>query len=167
MPLLDLTGQRFGLLTAIERAPDGPHPAQTRWWVMCDCGTRKAVDRSKLRDGSVGSCGGGHHHTGEDAPNWRGSRVSYSAAHYRTRKAKGSATDHTCAECGGRAREWAYRGGAADEKWEEIDGYWHPYSLEPDDYQPMCKKCHTAFDRKNPKGAPSARGGRAPSEQIA
>lgn len=40
-PLKDLTGQEFGRLTVIKRAPNGIQPngaSYTQWWVKCECG---------------------------------------------------------------------------------------------------------------------------------
>lgn len=40
-PLKDLTGQKFGRLTVIQRGPNGIQPngaSYTQWWVKCDCG---------------------------------------------------------------------------------------------------------------------------------
>lgn len=59
MSRLDLTGQRFGRLTAEEPAPprvllSGKH---TAWWCLCDCGARTAVTTSALRYGQIRSCG--------------------------------------------------------------------------------------------------------------
>lgn len=51
--LRDLTGQRFGSWTVLER--DGTiHP--TRWICKCDCGTIRSVSLPALRNGST-SCG--------------------------------------------------------------------------------------------------------------
>lgn len=56
----DLTGQRFGRLTVIERAEDqvsdkGKH--QTMWLCECDCGNKSIVRASHLTDGRIQSCG--------------------------------------------------------------------------------------------------------------
>ena len=56
----DLTGQRFGMLTVIERAEDyvnvnGNHVL--RYLCKCDCGNEKAVLASDLKCGRVKSCG--------------------------------------------------------------------------------------------------------------
>lgn len=59
---LDLTGQRFGRLVAIERVPapkpprlDGP---QFAWWrCKCDCGGEKIAAASNLKKGKNKSCG--------------------------------------------------------------------------------------------------------------
>lgn len=56
---LNLTGQRFGLLTACEPAP---RPASDRkgntWWTcVCECGERIAVRATHLRAKQTHSCG--------------------------------------------------------------------------------------------------------------
>ena len=57
---IDLTGQRFGRLTVVERAPDqvlsnGKHIV--RWTCSCDCGNETAVLGENLRYGHTKSCG--------------------------------------------------------------------------------------------------------------
>jgi len=49
----DLTGKRFGRLTAIERKK-GPRSV---WVCQCDCGNMAEVDSSHLRSGATKSCG--------------------------------------------------------------------------------------------------------------
>lgn len=58
--LNDLTGQRFGRLTVVERAEDavranGKH--RVRWLCKCDCGNYSIVDSSSLHSGNTQSCG--------------------------------------------------------------------------------------------------------------
>ena len=58
--LVDLTGQRFGRLTVIERAEDyisksGYH--QVQWRCGCDCGRTTTVNAQSLRRGVTQSCG--------------------------------------------------------------------------------------------------------------
>lgn len=48
---VDLSGQRFGRLTAIERS------SGSTWRCLCDCGNEHFVASSVLRNGSVKSCG--------------------------------------------------------------------------------------------------------------
>ena len=60
MKLNDLTGQRFGRLTAIKRAADyvsckGKH--ETQWLCECECGNRCVVRAIYLRRGHTISCG--------------------------------------------------------------------------------------------------------------
>lgn len=45
--LIDLTGQRFGRLTVIERA--GASGKEASWLCQCDCGKRTIVAGTKLR----------------------------------------------------------------------------------------------------------------------
>ena len=61
MPLNDLTGQRFGQLTVIERAkdyisPDGFSKA-AMWRCRCECGNETTVIGRNLKNGAVKSCG--------------------------------------------------------------------------------------------------------------
>lgn len=54
--LIDLTGQRFGRLTVIERAENGSDGA-ARWVCRCDCGKGVTVYSGNLRKGMTVSCG--------------------------------------------------------------------------------------------------------------
>lgn len=51
----DLTGQKFGRLTALYTVPNNSH--RTRWHCVCDCGNTKDVLQQNLRNGHVKSCG--------------------------------------------------------------------------------------------------------------
>jgi len=54
---IDLTGQKFGKLTAIERTGE-THPKRGFYWeCLCECGRTKKVTSSNLRRGSTRSCG--------------------------------------------------------------------------------------------------------------
>ena len=55
MPLIDITGLRFGRLKVLARAGSGASHA--RWRVRCDCGKEKIVQGRHLRSGDVRSCG--------------------------------------------------------------------------------------------------------------
>lgn len=61
MARIDLTGQRFGRLTALE--PAGVRyflsGRRSSWWCLCDCGERTNVTSSNLRSGQIRSCGCG------------------------------------------------------------------------------------------------------------
>lgn len=71
MAVRDLTGQRFGKLQVLHRAPSGPR-WQTRWLCLCDCGNKKSMLSSNLTTGKSQSCGCG----------------SREAAHLNNQKAK-------------------------------------------------------------------------------
>lgn len=51
----DLTGQRFGLLTAIKKMPSRNN--HTYWLCKCDCGNEKEIQTSHLTCGIIKSCG--------------------------------------------------------------------------------------------------------------
>lgn len=53
---LDLTNQKFGKLTALERAPK-QGDKYTRWKCICDCGNYATVRTDYLRNGHTSSCG--------------------------------------------------------------------------------------------------------------
>ena len=56
----DLTGQRFGRLTVLGRAPDRIKPSgkhSKMWKCKCDCGNIKIISRSSLVSGDTISCG--------------------------------------------------------------------------------------------------------------
>ena len=55
MKLLDLTGERYGRLTVIKRAPNKGRT--TVWECRCDCGKVKNVRQPDLRAGRTKSCG--------------------------------------------------------------------------------------------------------------
>lgn len=54
--LIDLTGQRFGRLTVIERT-ENDKSRHICWRCRCDCGKAVVVSNSKLRSGHTQSCG--------------------------------------------------------------------------------------------------------------
>jgi hypothetical protein len=58
--IVDLTGQTFGLLTVLERAPrTSPGTRQACWRCRCECGQETVVNGSSLRRGRTRSCGCG------------------------------------------------------------------------------------------------------------
>lgn len=57
---IDITGQKFGNLTAIRRANSKRQNCGklvTYWECICDCGNKKIVRRDQLMDGTIKSCG--------------------------------------------------------------------------------------------------------------
>ena len=53
--LIDLTGQRFGRLEVIQRAPNQRN--KTFWLCQCDCGQQKEICGNLLKTGNTKSCG--------------------------------------------------------------------------------------------------------------
>lgn len=80
----------------------------------------------------------GPEHTG-----WQGDDIGYIAAHDRVRALLGSASDHPCIDCGGRAKDWSYAYGAPNER---MDSRHVPYSPDPSYYFPRCRSCHKKHD---------------------
>lgn len=52
---LDLTGQKFGRLTAIRRA--AVFNKSGAWFCECECGGTRTVNTGNLRSGGTNSCG--------------------------------------------------------------------------------------------------------------
>lgn len=55
--VIDLTGQRFGRLTVIERVQPRQGSTNARWKCICDCGNEALVRGTTLRRGESKSCG--------------------------------------------------------------------------------------------------------------
>jgi len=66
----------------------------------------------------------------------------YGAAHRRTMRARGRASEHLCVSCDGPARQWAL---AVLPIMHDVDTGLG-YSLDPNDYVPMCISCHYKAD---------------------
>lgn len=59
MRLIDLTGEKFGRLTVIERAKDIIYPSgqkTTAWYCKCECGNVITASGSDLKRGNIKSC---------------------------------------------------------------------------------------------------------------
>jgi hypothetical protein len=56
-PLVDIAGQRFGKLTAIERTNVRNSNLQPLWMCKCDCGGTAYYTTGQLRQGGAKSCG--------------------------------------------------------------------------------------------------------------
>jgi hypothetical protein len=54
---LELTGQRFGRLTVVDRNPVNALSGGSRWNCVCDCGNRSTVIGSSLTNKDTLSCG--------------------------------------------------------------------------------------------------------------
>jgi len=67
---------------------------------------------------------------------------TYGVVHWRIRKHRGSASEHTCGNCENQASSWAYMHDCEDELSDER-GTYCPHT---DHYSAMCESCHTQFD---------------------
>ncbi len=79
--------------------------------------------------------------------NWTGDDASYRAVHNRLRTERGRAAGYLC-KCGRNARQWAYLGGAPDER-RSKEG---PYTPDLGFYEAMCIPCHKRMDLARIKG---------------
>ena len=57
MKLIDLTGQRFGLLTVLRKYGHSGKCREVTWLCKCDCGNETVVIGHDLRKGTTQSCG--------------------------------------------------------------------------------------------------------------
>lgn len=71
--------------------------------------------------------------------------AQYQQAHNDLKRARGKASEYLCS-CGKPAQDWAYL--YTGEPLRSPDDS-RPYSTNPDDYAPMCRKCHIRFDTEN------------------
>lgn len=55
--LIDMTGQRVGRLTVVQRAPQNDAKGTAMWICICDCGEIRTLRGSVLRNGKTVSCG--------------------------------------------------------------------------------------------------------------
>lgn len=53
---LDISGQKFGRLLAINRDFSG-EKSGVRWWFLCDCGVKKSLQKGGVTSGHQVSCG--------------------------------------------------------------------------------------------------------------
>lgn len=56
---VDLTGKRFGFLTALERVPERKNGQAYRWICKCDCGSVRDYNYASLTQGKSTTCGVG------------------------------------------------------------------------------------------------------------
>lgn len=144
--LVDLTGQRFGRLTVVGRAPENDKSRKALWNCACACGrTAMAVRGFDLRMGNTTSCGC-YKYLATRKPD---DQIGYDAAHDRVAVAKGRATEHACIDCSGPGAEWSLRHDAPVTYlgWTgKDDAFACRFSGNPDDYDPRCGSCHRTYD---------------------
>lgn len=98
---------------------------------------RRTGDPNKLRTNMQGR--------GENHANWRGDQITYVGAHFRVRRERGPASQHSCIECGKPATEWSYDHNDINELHDDVRHC--TYSADPEHYDPRCKTCHNRFDQ--------------------
>lgn len=80
--------------------------------------------------------------------------TTYSGAHANVTLLRGRAAEHEC-PCGAPAKEWALRHDASG---IQSNSAGQEFSTEPNDYAPMCFRCHRLYDKATithcPQGHP-------------
>lgn len=71
----------------------------------------------------------------------------YLSAHCRIAVIRGKASTHTC-ECGHPTIHWAFRHDTPNDRFQ-LDDRNGPFSSDPNDYTPLCRKCHDLYDRNH------------------
>lgn len=119
--LKDLTGQKFGRLLVLSRAPS--RGRNTFWLCECDCGTRKEIYGKSLYYGDTKSCGC-----------IKMSRTAEKLAEYASRHAKWAwRTEKRCPTC---------------QKTKPIEDFPRNATAE-DGRGAYCKPCHSVQGREN------------------
>lgn len=78
--------------------------------------------------------------------------LTYGGAHSRVRKARGSAVEYSCVDCGKQASEWSYdHSDPSQVVGLTSRGHEAAYSMDPAHYSPRCKSCHAVFDSREYK----------------
>lgn len=127
--------------------------------LYCDQNCRKAAHRARnpyvkrepRRECSVEDCSGRHYARGLCGRHWKNfsrygdAEANYAAAHAKARKRWGDASANRCVRCGGQAKDLAYQHTAGENELRTPKG--SPFSMNPEDYAPMCGICHSALDR--------------------
>lgn len=82
----------------------------------------------------------------------RGVITTYGSAHTRNRRVLGPANLRNCVDCGNQAREWSLRAGSPKEQIGMVQSaagvYEAAWSPDVADYEPRCRTCHKAYDRR-------------------
>lgn len=163
---VNLTGQRFGTLTAVE--PTGERAANNRsviWAFVCEDGNRLELAASAIRGGSgKRNCGWrctavqrAGHGTPQRDPD-RQVVNPYDSTHKELASLYGPARGWCCVDCGEQAAQWSYsrltpereRLITLTDSRRGVDRQVY-YSTEPADYLPRCKPCHQRHDAAQAK----------------
>lgn len=136
-------GDRFGSLVLVAYDGRTKH-GDTMALFDCDCRARKRVRLGNVTSGATTDCADRENH-----PDPRRVEIpAYHAVHQRIGHERGSASRHPCKRCGEPAEQWAYLGGDPDAQ-SDADGKdaGLTYSLDLNQYVPLCRCCHGKYDR--------------------
>ncbi|MFC5216181.1 hypothetical protein [Streptomyces coerulescens] len=126
-----------------------------RAWFECACGgVAKVLHIKNVRTGLTQNCAERDWHADPRAGRFKGEHAAYATVHHWVARVKGSASSHSCHGCGAPAEQWAYMHGTADVKADaEGKDAGSPFAPDVEQYEPMCRRCHKAWDRAKGKGA--------------
>lgn len=136
-------GHCFGDLVVVEYL--GLVGSSIRLRCRCECGTVGDYALSNLRDGRTTRCANRDFHPHPLAR--QTPPTDYDAAHKYVRRINGRPSAFVC-RCGKPAEQWAYSHADLDaQRNDEGREAGRPFSADPAHYVPMCRSCHTRFDR--------------------
>jgi hypothetical protein len=99
----------------------------------------KSIQKSLKRSGTAVRKAAKRDQYGEKNTSWRGKNITYKGAHHRVRLKRGKPTQ--CSACGAKDTEKL--------EWANVSGQYH----DPEDYIPLCVKCHRGLDAERRKNA--------------
>lgn len=147
----DITGQKFGKLTAIRVTDQKRHKASV-WEFKCDCGKTTIIPGNWVLSGSTSSCGCAmrDHTRGENCNLWRGGVFDRKYVGFvDTLKEKIRARDgYRCQQCFAHQNDLHYKNGKNYKlSVHHID--FDKKNSNPDNLISLCRVCHsqTNFDR--------------------
>ena len=118
MPLIDITGQRFGRLTVLARA--GSAASRALWRVRCDCRKETIVQGRHLRSGDIRSCGCLRAEVISARSRRHGHATGKFTLTYRSWR---TMMDRCRPAEDGRSRDYRRRGITVCERWRGPDGF--------------------------------------------
>lgn len=148
---IDITGQRFGRLTAIRRVGSNKFN-KALWECRCDCGETRITITSHLRNGTTRSCGCLHSEAA--AENGRKSRASVIKHHgYKDRlyriwyamRSRCTRPNHP------RYKDWGGRGIRVCDEWLSDYGAFRDWALDHG-YDPSAERGVCTIERINNDG---------------
>lgn len=149
---IDITGQRFGDWTVVEKAESLRRGgfSVARWLCRCACGAERIVEGTNLRSGRTRRCMACRVVPGAE----RKAVVTYQGLHERLRRERGHARTHTCVcGCGQPADEWSLDRYADDDLVGRHGRSNVRYALDLARYVPRCRDSHRAHDAEQRRRA--------------
>jgi hypothetical protein len=108
----------------------------------------RGVPKSPEQRAKIAATLTGRKHTAASLAKMRTANPGYAAAHARIKTERGLPSQHRCAHCGRGAQDWALIAGKGQSRRgkQRRPSTEFVYSLDPDDYIPLCHRCHMKYD---------------------